>query len=176
MTSSRRKWLSLAIGGSFFVGAFTASANLSQVLPELSGLERGAIFSLRDDAVNLYLSGDAYIKGDLDAARNWKTSLNGNPTIDGGLYYPSVGILKILASTTVPGMRFRNQDSLLNNGGNEAISGSNNFFARAPAGSYTTVHLSDSQSMTVAGAPGETVVLNLRNFRLAENATFTLQG
>src|SRR5436305_15141271 len=40
----------------------------------------------------------------------------------------------------------------------------------------TNVQFDHHQSATAAGAPGETVVLQLGNFQLAGNSTFTLQG
>jgi hypothetical protein len=40
----------------------------------------------------------------------------------------------------------------------------------------TTVNLSDNQSLLVAGAPGETVTLSLKNFLMSGSSTFTLQG
>ena len=39
-----------------------------------------------------------------------------------------------------------------------------------------SIHLGENQSALVSGAPGQTVVLNLRNFRMSGNSTFTLQG
>jgi autotransporter-associated beta strand protein len=40
----------------------------------------------------------------------------------------------------------------------------------------TNVNLSDNQSLLVAGAPGETVTLSLKNFLMSGSSTFTLQG
>jgi hypothetical protein len=45
-----------------------------------------------------------------------------------------------------------------------------------PATSDTTINLDDRQSILIQGAPGETVTLKLKNFRMRENATLTLQG
>src|SRR6185295_15549545 len=42
--------------------------------------------------------------------------------------------------------------------------------------SYSNINLRGWHSTTVTGAPGETVVLSLRDFQLAGHSTFTLQG
>jgi hypothetical protein len=49
-------------------------------------------------------------------------------------------------------------------------------FDIAPKGTGTSIKLQGDQSLTITGAPGETVVLRLNNFVLAGDATFTLQG
>ena len=49
-------------------------------------------------------------------------------------------------------------------------------FARMRQGVSTSINLDQDQSMILQGAPGETVVLNLKNFVMSDNATLTLQG
>jgi hypothetical protein len=53
---------------------------------------------------------------------------------------------------------------------------SENPFAQKPPSGQTSINLSRNHSMIVQGAPGATVVLNLRNFAMSGSATFTLQG
>lgn len=48
-------------------------------------------------------------------------------------------------------------------------------FARMAPGAYTNISLGQKQGIIVQGGPGETVVLNLKNFVISGSATFTLQ-
>jgi hypothetical protein len=57
-----------------------------------------------------------------------------------------------------------------------ALNSSNTAFAPMLASSYTNIRLQDHQNVTLSGAPGETVTLNLRNFALHNHATLTLEG
>lgn len=177
MISSRKKWLSLTIAASFFISAFSASANaLLQVLPELGDLERWGVFSLGAYPFSDRLSGNANIQGDVGVAGNGRICLGDNATIEGDLYYRSNGSLKILDSATITGTTYNDRDSELDNGVNEARSSSDHAFALAPTRSYPWIVQSGNHSTTISGAPGETVVLKLQDFMLSGNATFTLQG
>lgn len=49
-------------------------------------------------------------------------------------------------------------------------------FAWMRQGVSTSINLGQDQSMIVQGAPGETVVLNLKNFVMSDSARLTLQG
>ena len=49
-------------------------------------------------------------------------------------------------------------------------------FAQIRQRRLRNVNLDDKQSLIVRGAPGETVVLNLKNFVMSDTSTFTLQG
>jgi choice-of-anchor A domain-containing protein len=177
MISSRQKWLSLTIAASFFISAFSASANISlQVLPEFGDLERWGVFSLGGYPFSDRLSGNANIQGDVGVAGNGRICLTDTATIEGDLYYRSNGTLKISDSATITGTTYNDRDSELDNGVNEAISSSDHAFAFAPTSSYPWIILRGNQSTTISGAPGETVVLKLRSFMLRGNATFTLEG
>jgi cytoskeletal protein CcmA (bactofilin family) len=176
MISSRQKWLSLTIAASFFVGAFSASANVFQVLPELGDLERWGVFSLGGYFFSDRLSDNVNIQGDVGVAGNGKICLSDNATIEGDLYYRSNGAVKILDSATVTGTTYNDRDSELDNGVNEAESASDAAFALAPTWSFPWIILSKNQSATISGAPGETVVLKLQDFVLSNHATFTLEG
>jgi len=48
--------------------------------------------------------------------------------------------------------------------------------AAESANSFTRIDLTLHQNVTVSGSPGETVTLNLRDFVLARNSMFTLEG
>lgn len=48
--------------------------------------------------------------------------------------------------------------------------------AMSGLGSPTSIRLGGNQNVSIPGAPGQTVTLNLRNFVLAGQSTFTLQG
>src|SRR5437870_6377965 len=120
MISSREKWLSLTIVASFFIGAFSASANLLQVLPEFGDLERWGAFSLGNYIFSDRLSDNANIQGDVGVAGNGRICLTDNATIEGDLYYRSNGTLKIIDSATITGTAYNDRDSELDNGVNEA--------------------------------------------------------
>jgi choice-of-anchor A domain-containing protein len=176
MISSRRKCLSLTIAASFFVGAFSASANIFQVLPELCDLERWGVFSLGDYFLSDRPSDNANIQGDVGVAGVGRISLSDNATVAGDLYYRSNGTLKIVDNATITGTAYNDRDSELDNGVNEAESASGAAFALAPTRSNPWIILSNNQSATLSGAPGETVVLKLQDFMLSNHATLTLEG
>jgi hypothetical protein len=48
--------------------------------------------------------------------------------------------------------------------------------ARSSLGSFASIILGGSQNVSILGAPGQTVTLNLQNFVMAGQSTFTLQG
>lgn len=172
--SFRASWLSPIIVGSFFIGVVSASVNLLEVLPEMGDLARWTLFSMGNNG--LQLSGFTAVQGDVGAAGNGIISIGGHATIDGNLYYRSNSTLLMSDDATITGARYHNRDSELDNGLNEATSASDHAFALASTRSYTNVSLVRNQSITVQGAPGETVVLSLKNFMMQGSATFTLQG
>src|SRR5207248_10106420 len=49
-------------------------------------------------------------------------------------------------------------------------------FSLTPNRPNTSVKLLGDEAITITGAPGETVVLSLKNFILRDNSSFTLQG
>ena len=77
---------------------------------------------------------------------------------------------------SITGSIFHNQDALLDNSVNEALAASAHAFSLKPNRSNMSVKLDGNENITITGAPGETVVLSLKNFILAGNSSFTLQG
>jgi cytoskeletal protein CcmA (bactofilin family) len=170
----RRKRIAFFMTGAVFVGVVSASANLLEVLPEMGDLARWTLFAMGNNG--LQLSGFAAVQGDVGAAGSGIISIGGHATIDGDLYYRSNSILVMGDDATITGTRYHNRDSELDNGLSEASRASDHAFALAPTRSYTNINLVRNQNITVQGAPGETVVLSLKNFVMQGSATFTLQG
>ena len=88
------------------------------------------------------------------------------------LDYPRNEALKISGEEST-GTPYDNSDSQVGNAAEEAI---NAPIPRSPANSFTRLTLARHQSVTLTGAPGETVTLKLGHFVLSGNSTFTLQG
>lgn len=176
MLVSPQKWPSLAIVGLLFATVLNASADLIHVLPAMGDLENAAVFTLGGGVNGGRLSGYSFIDGDVRVAGNGDIALNGNAVINGDLYCRSNGTVGTSGNGRITGTVYNNQDAQLDNGVNEAINASNDAFALTPNRSYSNINLIGRHSLTINGSPGETVVLTLRNFQLANNATFTLQG
>jgi hypothetical protein len=79
-------------------------------------------------------------------------------------------------NAVIAGTIFHDQDGLLDNGVNEALAASAHAFSLTPNRPTTSVKFLGNEAVTITGAPGETVVLNLKNFILRDNSSFTLQG
>src|SRR5207244_12329817 len=79
-------------------------------------------------------------------------------------------------NASITGSSFHDQDARLDNGVNEAMAASAHAFSLTPKRPNTSVKLLGDEAITITGAPGETVVLGLKNFILRENSSFTLQG
>jgi hypothetical protein len=173
----RARIITLASTALFFVSAFSASANLLTTFPEMGDLLRWGAFSLQGGISDTTdLSGNTDIQGDVGIAGSGNLAMSGNATIHGNLYYRSNGTLSMSGNAKVTGSKIHNQDSVLDNGVTEANNTSTHAFSLVPNRPLTNVNLSGNQSMTVTGAPGETVVLKLQNFNLSGNGLFTLQG
>ena len=170
----RSKRIAFYMTGALFVGTLSASANLLEVLPEMGDLARWTLFSMGNNG--LQFSGFTVVQGDVGAAGNGIISIGGHATIDGNLYYRSNSTLVVGDDATITGARYHDRDSELDNGLGEASRMSDHAFALAPTRSYTNINLVRNQSITLQGAPGETVVLSLKNFLMQGHATFTLQG
>ena len=176
MIPSIKSYLSPIFAGAVFFTAFNASADIAQGVPEMGDLERWAVFSLGSGSSTDFISASSRVTGDFGVAGNGNINLTGKGRINGDLYYRSNGTLQLSSQATITGARFDNQDALLDNDVNAAIAASD-AAAGLPATDPTSeVNLGKRQNTTLAGAPGETVVVNLKNFQMSGSSTFTLQG
>jgi hypothetical protein len=167
----------LAIAASFFLfGASLASADVAQAIPEIGDLERWAAFSLGAGNNFSRALGQALIDGDLGLAGNGKFLMGGRAVVNGDVYDSSNGAVLTLGQAFITGSIFHNQDAILDNGVNEALAASTHALDLTPNRSNTTINLNGHDNVTITGAPGETVVLDLKNFKLQGNSSFTLQG
>jgi hypothetical protein len=158
------------------LGGVQAKADVSGVIPEIGDLERWTVFSLGDGNNFSRAFGHSLIDGDLGLAGNGKFLMGGNATINGDVYDRSNGAVLTVQNAFITGSIFHNQDALLDNGVNEALAASAHAFSLTPNRPNTSVKLLGNHALTITGAPGETVVLNLKNFILRDNSSFTLQG
>jgi len=167
----------LPIAASFILlGGVRAKADVSGVIPEIGDLERWTVFSLGNGHNFSRAFGSALIEGDLGLAGNGNFMMGGNATIDGDVYDRSNGTVLTFQNASITGSIFHDQDALLDNGVNEALAASAHAFSLTPNRPNTTVKLLGNEAVTITGAPGETVVLSLKNFILRDNSSFTLQG
>lgn len=160
----------------FLFGGAPVKAGVSQAIPEIANLERWTAFSLGDGNNFSRALGHAFIDGDLGLAGNGNFLMDGYATVNGDVYDRSNGTILTFQHAFITGSIFDNQDALLDNGVNEALAASAHAFSLTPNRPNTSVKLLGNEAITIAGAPGETVVLNLKNFILRDNSSFTLQG
>ncbi len=76
----------------------------------------------------------------------------------------------------ITGSIFYDQNTLLDNGVSDALAPPTTPSSLTPNRPNASVKLRGDQNITITGAPGETVVLSLKNFILRGNSSFTLQG
>jgi choice-of-anchor A domain-containing protein len=157
------------------LSASRASADLGQVLP-MGDLERWGIFTLGDGGETNLVGVDGVVQGDLGVAKNGDLTLSGNAMVNGDVYYKSNSTVRVDRDATITGSGFDNQNPLLNSGVDEARAVSDAAAAFASTRALEEVNLSGAESLSFTGTPGETVVLNLRCFKMGGNSTFTLDG
>jgi hypothetical protein len=158
------------------LGAVQAKADVSGVIPEIGDLERWTVFSLGGGNNFSRAFGHSLIDGDLGLAGNGNFLMGGHATINGDVYDRSNGTVLTFQNSFITGSIFHDQDALLDNGVNEALAASAHAFSLTPNRPNTSVKLLGNHAITITGAPGETVVLSLKNFILRDNSSFTLQG
>ena len=158
------------------LAAVQAKADVSEVIPEIGDLERWTVFSLGDGNNFSRAFAHALIDGDLGLAGNGDFLMAGHAIVNGDIYDRSNGTVVTLDQAVINGSIFHDQDALLDNGVNEAPAASAHALSLTPNRPNTSVKLLDHNNITITGAPGETVVLSLKNFILRENSSFTLQG
>ncbi len=176
MMTSLTTWrLTLCFAAISLLGRFHASAEIGQVIP-MGDLERWAAFSLGSEGSGNRLSDNTFVQGDFGAAGNGNITMTDDSTINGDVYYRSNGTLAVAPTATISGSRFSNQNSLLDNGVSEAMAASDAAAAFQSTRPFTEINGEGTQNIVLSGAPGETVVLNLRKFQLNGDSTLTLQG
>lgn len=154
--------------------AATALAGVEQAIPEMAGLEGWALFSLGAGVSGNSFKG-ATVNGDVGVSGNGIISL-ASTTLNGNLYYGSHGSLQMSGTSVITGAKIHDQDAMLNNAVAAALAASG-MASDLPANRpFTNFRLNKTQTATLTGAPGETVVLNLKTFALSGNATMTLNG
>ncbi len=168
------RFLLALIGCTFFLGN-EVRADLADVLP-VGDLERWAAFSLGLNGPGDRLLNHALIDGDLGAAGVGYVALTNNALIQGDLYERRNRLLRFRFGDGITGTEYRDQDALLDQEVGDARA-----FSKA-AGSLTStrtnklINLRGSNNLTLSGAPGESVVLNLRSFAMSGSSTLTLTG
>lgn len=166
----------VAILGLLSLSVCSSSADVVTVLPGLANLERATVFTLGLGLPANVVSGNAYIEGEVMVGGNGRITLRSQAIVNGDIEYRSNGDCRLLGDAQVTGGIYSGNDAELDAGVLAAINASNQAFALAPNRSYSDIKLGQSQNITISGAPGETVVLRLRDFRLSGNAVLTLQG
>jgi hypothetical protein len=167
----------LTIAASFaLLGVAQAHAGVANAIPQLGDLERWTVFSLGGGAHRSQAFGHSSIEGDLALAGNGNFLIGGRATLDGDIDTPSNGMAFTTGHAVIMGSIFDDQDTLLNNCVNDALAASEYAFSLTPNRSNASVKLRGHQNITITGAPGETVVLSLKNFILRGDSSFTLQG
>jgi len=172
---SQKSFLSIA-ASLILLGAAHAKADVAQVIPEIGDLERWTVFSLGDGNNFSRAFGQALIDGDLGLAGNGNFLMGESATVNGDVYDRSNGTVLTFQHAVISGSIFHNQDALLDNGVNEALAASAHAFSLTPNRPNTSIKSLGNEAITITGAPGETVVLSLKNFILRDNSSFTLQG
>jgi len=120
--------------------------------------------------------GRLFIDGDVAVAGTGNFLIGGRATFDGDVYGRSNGTVLAIDHAVISGSIFYDQDALLDNCVNEALAASDYAFSLTPNRSNASIKIRGHHNITITGAPGETVVLSLKNFILRENSSFTLQG
>jgi choice-of-anchor A domain-containing protein len=170
---ANRFLLLLVTAALFLVGQ--VRAEIADVVP-VGDLERWGVLSLGLNGPGNRLADDAFIQGDFGAAGISRLALTDTSFIEGDLYYRHHGVIRIAPGSGIIGSQFRDQDALLEQETADALT-----FTRA-AGALTAnrdndrIKLSGSDSLTLTGAPGETVVLSLRSFAMSGDSTLNLTG
>jgi hypothetical protein len=102
--------------------------------------------------------------------------IGGCATFDGDVYDRSNGMVLAIDQGVITGSIFHNQDARLDNDVDEVLAASAYASSLMPNRSNASVKIRGYHNITITGAPGETIVLSLKNFILKGNSSFTLQG
>jgi Ice-binding-like len=176
MFSFAQKSILTIVASFILLGVFRAHAEVSDAIPQLGDLEHWTAFSLGDGNRPSQAYKHALIDGDLGLAGTGTFLIGGHATVDGDIYDCRNGMVLALNHAVITGSIFYDQDALVDNDVNEALAASAYAFNLTPNRSNTSVKIRGDDNITITGAPGETVVLSLKNFSLKGNSSFTLQG
>ena len=167
----------VSITALLLLGISGASADLLDVLPEFTELQRWRVFTLGSFEIRDALHGHALIQGDVGVAGAGDIMLANTSTIEGDLYYHSNGTADIRPRAVITGTQFTDQDNQLDNSVAAAIATSQHAASLQPTVfAPSDLVLRGNQNFIATGAPGETVVLTLGKFMLSDQSTFTLEG
>jgi hypothetical protein len=158
------------------LGVARMTGDVAQQIPEMGDLECWSAFSLGAGRGFGLAVWSAPINGDIGLAGNGNFLLAGRVTVNGNIYDRSNGTVLVINQAAINGSVFHDQDAFLDNCVNEALAASARAFNLTPNRPSRTIKLHGNENITLTGAPGETVVLSLKNFCLRSNSSFTLAG
>lgn len=150
-------------------------ADIGSVLP-LGDLEQWGALSLGLNGLEDRLFNGARINGNVGVSGNSGITLTNNAVINGDVYLRWGNALRTGAGTTITGSQHRIANALLNAESDLALNLSRAAGLLAPTQNLSMINLSGTTNLTLSGAPGDTVVLDLRLFRMSGDSTLTLQG
>jgi hypothetical protein len=176
MFSFLKKSILPIVANFILLGVGHANAEVADAIPELGDLERWTAFSLGRGYHPSQAFGHGFIDGDLGLAGTGTFLMGNHATFDGDIYCRSNGWVFAIDHGVISGSIFPNQDALLDNDVTEALGASDYAFSLTPNRPNASVKLRGHHNITITGAPGETVVLSLKNFILKGDSSFTLQG
>ena len=151
-----------------------ALADAGSVIP-MGDLEQWTVFSLGGSKATDQLGNGTSISGELGVAGNGKVTLSGNAIVNGNLCYRSNGKLSMAPGATVTGGIYNDEDSLLDNDVNFARAAANAALL-PPTDPTNNISLNKSNNMSLTGSSGQTVVLDLKSFKMNGSSLLTLTG
>jgi choice-of-anchor A domain-containing protein len=150
-------------------------ADIDSILP-LGDLGQWGAFSLGLNGPDDRLFNGAQLNGNIGVAGNGSITMAGSTSINGDVYVRPWNVIRTGSGTVISGSQNHGAKTLLDWESNLALNLSRQASLLAPTQSLSAINLSGASSLTLNGAPGASVVLNLSLFRMVENSTLTLQG
>ncbi len=152
-----------------------ARADVASVLPT-GDLESWGALALGLNGAGSHLLGDAVVQGDVGVGGVGNIGLTDSARIEGDLYYRYNGMPHLPFGGSVTGTIYNSQKSFLDQEVDDALALGKAAASLAATRSQGVINLGGSDSLALSGAPGETVVLNLRTFAMSGNSLLTLNG
>lgn len=153
-----------------------SSATVGSAISSFGDLDRWGIVSFGVSKNGLKLSGGSVVDGDAAVGGKGATTLQDNAVLDGDLYYRLHNKLTVSGNATITGTADNTHEDLIDAALQQALATSNEAAGFASTNPSAETFLNMGSGTTVTGAPGETVVLNLKTLKLKGNATLTLDG